>query len=782
MNDKQLDDLLKKATSATTPAATPDAKSRAINLAMEAFAKEQTEQLVHLDNETEESGSEKSYQGIGYWLRLMSNATSNSFKRFFMDTNTNPLLYKTLAGGACVVLALGVILNLAPTQLRRDNVVLKETNNPYDELSYIDSADFDTTPAQSSDSNTLADSSRLESGQLTEKSASSTLAEESSSGAMRSQPAIPTEESPAAVSSTFALEPSVNNTAASKPKLRQEKISHPQILAKKKAVERPRKIESVDELIEHETKDTGIAANEELRIESDSKLIGSSITGQHSDTIADLSVSHMPETQAIVIDQRSQQQRKDHSDFTPIKDNSVKLVSSEPVSTFSIDVDTASYSFVRKQLKNGYLPTKDAVRAEELINYFDYNYPLPESRHQPFQPTITLLPSPWNEQKKLLHIGIKGYELEQGNAPDSNLVFLLDVSGSMGNSNKLPLVKQSIKLLLDTLKPTDSISIVVYAGAAGVVLEPTRVQDKSTIISALNRLSAGGSTAGGAGIELAYQLAEQNFSKQAINRVILATDGDFNIGMTSNEDLKTYIERKRNNGIFLSVLGFGTNNYQDDLMQTLAQNGNGVAAYIDSLSEAKKVLVDEATSMLFPIAKDVKIQIEFNPEKVSEYRLIGYETRALNREDFNNDKVDAGDIGAGHTVTAIYEITPHGASQRSIDEPRYSANKKQVEQVFDNASEYGFLKIRYKLPDQSNSRLLTQAIVDTQNSETGNGEIRFSIAVAGFAQLLRGGMYLSNQYNYDNVIQQAQRHKGHDEFGHRSEFIQLVRMAKIAQP
>ena len=463
--------------------------------------------------------------------------------------------------------------------------------------------------------------------------------------------------------------------------------------------------------------------------------------------------------------------------YAQYKANSITRTAETPVSTFSIDVDTASYSLIRNQLSQGFLPQPQAVRAEELINYFNYDYPLPKSKTQPFEPSINVMDSPWNKGKKLVHIGIKGYDIAPTSAPESNLVFLLDVSGSMNSANKLPLVKQSINLLLDTLKPSDTVSIVVYAGAAGTVLEPTEVKEKGKIINALQRLSSGGSTAGGAGIELAYSLAEQNFNKDAVNRIILATDGDFNVGQSSNQDLKTLVERKRDKGVLLSVLGFGRNNYQDDMMQTLAQNGNGVAAYIDSLSEAKKVLVDEATSTLFTIAKDVKIQIEFNPSVVSEYRLIGYETRALNREDFNNDKVDAGDIGAGHTVTAIYEVTPSDAKNQSIDPARYAQNKEAIADA--NSTEIGFLKIRYKAPDASKSDLITQ-VIPSENTKT-NSEAEFSVAVAGFAQLLANSQH-TGDLSYDEVIKLAAKNKGEDSFGYRSEFVQLARMAKIAQP
>lgn len=466
-----------------------------------------------------------------------------------------------------------------------------------------------------------------------------------------------------------------------------------------------------------------------------------------------------------------------NEEYAEYESTAISLVNENPVSTFSIDVDTAAYSLIRSQLNNGYLPKPQAVRAEELINYFNYEYERPDSRSQPFQPSVSVLESPWNTGKKLVHIGIRGYELSKSKMPDSNLVFLLDVSGSMSSANKLPLVKQSINLLLDTLKPSDTVSIVVYAGAAGTVLEPTKVSDKGKIIEALGRLNAGGSTAGGAGIELAYQLAEQNFNKDAVNRIVLATDGDFNVGQSSNDDLKTLVERKRDKGVFLSVLGFGRNNYQDDMMQTLAQNGNGVAAYIDTLSEAKKVLVDEATSTLFTIAKDVKIQVEFNPSTVSEYRLVGYETRALNAEDFNNDKVDAGDIGAGHTVTAIYEITPANSDTQFIDKPRYADNQRSTAKESES-NEYGFLKIRYKLPTGTKSKLIELAI--GKETTERNSEVLFSTAVAGFAQLLTGGKH-SGELDYDDVIATAIANKGKDTYGYRSEFIQLARMAKIAK-
>jgi Ca-activated chloride channel family protein len=463
--------------------------------------------------------------------------------------------------------------------------------------------------------------------------------------------------------------------------------------------------------------------------------------------------------------------------FEEINVNPIKLVSEEPVSTFSVDVDTASYAFVRRQLNNGVLPQKNSIRIEELINYFDYNYPLPQDKTKPFEPTVAVYPCPWNPNTQLLHIGIKGYDIAPEVKPRSNLVFLLDVSGSMNSSDKLPLLKNSMKMLVEHLDPNDTVAIAVYAGAAGTVLEPTKVQEKSKIIAALERLQAGGSTAGAAGIKLAYSLAQQNFDKEAVNRVILATDGDFNVGITNREELKSFIERKRESGIFLSILGFGQGNYNDALMQTLAQNGNGNAAYIDSLNEARKVLVDEASSTLFPIAKDVKIQIEFNPAVVNDYRLIGYETRMLKREDFNNDKVDAAEIGSGHTVTAIYEITPVDAREKLIDPLRYQTAKEKA--AAPKTTEIGFLKIRYKLPDSNTSTLITKKIDDSlkiAEFDSIDTEMRFAAAVAGFGQLLRQDPYTQN-FSYKDIIAMAMAAKGVDEFGYRSEFINLVRLA-----
>lgn len=471
------------------------------------------------------------------------------------------------------------------------------------------------------------------------------------------------------------------------------------------------------------------------------------------------------------------QQQVGRDNFERVEENSIIQVKQEAVSTFSIDVDTASYAFVRQSLDNGVLPQKDSVRVEEMINYFDYDYAGPSSKDEPFKANIAVKDSPWNEGKKIMTIGIKGFDVEKADMPDSNLVFLLDTSGSMNEPKKLPLLKQSLSLLLDTLKPTDKISIVTYAGSAGVVLPPTEVKEKGKILASLQNLSAGGSTAGGEGIRLAYQQAQANFDEKAVNRVILATDGDFNVGITSPDELQDFIEREREKGIFLSVLGFGSGNYNDALMQKLAQNGNGVAAYIDTLNEARKVLVQEAGATLFPIAKDVKIQVEFNPAQVSEYRLVGYETRALKTEDFNNDKVDAGDIGAGAEVTAIYEITPVGEAT-AIDDSRYAAQDSVLRT--DTSSELAFVKIRYKLPKENESKLITKPVTGDETVDaTFARETAWAEAVAGFAQLLKGGTH-TGPLTYDDVLKQAEANKGGDAYGYRAEFITLIHKAKTA--
>jgi Ca-activated chloride channel family protein len=466
-------------------------------------------------------------------------------------------------------------------------------------------------------------------------------------------------------------------------------------------------------------------------------------------------------------------ERYEHRD-----DNPVRLAAEHPVSTFSIDVDTGSYANVRRFLNQGRLPPQDAVRVEELINYFDYQYPAPKSRETPFAVTTELAPAPWNDDALLLRIGIKGYEVKAEARPPANLVFLIDVSGSMYSPDKLPLLKNAFRLLTDQLTSRDRVSIVVYAGRTEVILEPTPGDQKYKIRAAIDRLEAGGSTNGGAGIDLAYQLARDAHVPGGINRVVLATDGDFNVGIVDFEQLIDRVERERASGIALTTLGFGTGNYNDRLLERLADAGNGNYAYVDTLSEARKVLVSELSSTLFTIAKDVKIQIEFNPAEVLEYRLIGYENRMLAREDFNNDKVDAGEIGAGHRVTALYEIVPVGRKGR-IDPLRYGPSAAPA----NKNGELAHLRLRYKHPDEDESRLLeypisSSAVVPKERAST---DFRFAASVAAFGQMLRGGKYLSD-FDFDDVQTLAKSALGEDEEGYRREFVSLVKLASALTP
>ncbi|WP_442583373.1 vWA domain-containing protein [Mesorhizobium sp. ASY16-5R] len=458
--------------------------------------------------------------------------------------------------------------------------------------------------------------------------------------------------------------------------------------------------------------------------------------------------------------------------------NPVRSALENPVSTFSIDVDTASYSFVRRSLKEGFLPQADTVRVEEMVNYFPYDWKGPDAASTPFNSTVTVMPTPWNAGTKLMHVAIKGYDVKPAEKPKANLVFLLDVSGSMNEPDKLPLLQAAFRLLVNTLGPDDTVSIVTYAGDAGTVLEPTKVSERDKILRAIDTLTPGGSTAGEAGIREAYRLAEQSFVKDGVNRVMLATDGDFNVGQSDDDDLKRIIEEKRKSGVFLSVFGFGRGNLNDQMMQTIAQNGNGTAAYIDTLAEAEKVLVQDASSTIFPIAKDVKIQVEFNPQKVAEYRLIGYETRALKREDFNNDRVDAGEIGSGHSVTAIYEITPKGSPATVIDDLRYGQASTDNGGVA-NADEYAFVKIRYKAPDGDVSKLITTPVTaanEVPSFDAASTDQRFSVAVAAFGQKLRNADQVAS-FGYDKIAEIATAARGADPFGYRSEFLSLVRLA-----
>jgi Ca-activated chloride channel family protein len=473
---------------------------------------------------------------------------------------------------------------------------------------------------------------------------------------------------------------------------------------------------------------------------------------------ADASVAPPPSTEA----------------FATAATNPVRVAAAEPVSTFSVDVDTASWGVVRSSLMAGYLPPPEAVRIEEMVNYFPYAYPSPEGGGEAFRATLGLATTPWNPDTRLLRIGLQGAMPATDARPPLNLVFLIDTSGSMEDPNKLPLLKQSFRLMLGQLRPEDQVAIVTYAGSAGEVLEPTSASDQSRILAALDNLMAGGSTAGQEGIALAYDVARRMGAEGEVSRVLLATDGDFNVGLSDPEALKDYIARERASGIYLSVVGFGRGNLDDATMQALAQNGNGTASYIDTLAEAQKVLVDQLTGALFPIADDVKVQVEFNPATVAEYRLIGYETRALAREDFNNDRVDAGEIGAGLQVTALYEVTPAGSPAVLNDALRYQ-QQAEGRLLPQRAEELGFLKLRWKAPGEAESRLIeTPLPVDPTAPDD---DFRFAAAVAGMGQLLSEPKYLGS-WGWAEAIALAEGARGPDRFGYRAEAVQLMRLGQ----
>lgn len=466
----------------------------------------------------------------------------------------------------------------------------------------------------------------------------------------------------------------------------------------------------------------------------------------------------------------SPQDRERYADVPP---NPIRRVAEAPVSTFSVDVDTGSYSNVRRFLAQGQMPPSDAVRVEEMLNYFRYDYPLPRDRNRPFSVTTDVTTTPWNPETRLLRIGIRGYDLPRSERPSANLVFLVDTSGSMNQQDKLPLVKSALSLLADRIGPRDRVSIVAYAGSAGLVLEPTG--DPARIKAALAQLQSGGSTAGGQGIELAYATARAHKLIEGINRVLLATDGDFNVGIADTERLKDLVRRNRDDGITLTTLGFGQGNYNEAMMEQIADVGNGNYAYIDSAMEAQKVLDEELSSTLFTIAKDVKIQVEFNPAFVSEYRLIGYENRMLKEEDFANDAVDAGDIGAGHTVTALYEIVPVGA-KGWLSDRRYAANRAAAKA---GGNELAFLKLRYKLPNGDTSRLIEEPLPASlvRSAEPPRGDMAFAAAVAAFGQKLKGDERIG-RFTWGEVKRLAGSPSGY----WREEFTRLVDLAAAQSP
>jgi Ca-activated chloride channel homolog len=472
----------------------------------------------------------------------------------------------------------------------------------------------------------------------------------------------------------------------------------------------------------------------------------------------------------------------DTAQYGKLDDNPVRVARSEPVSTFSIDVDTGAYANVRRFLRQGQLPPSDAVRVEEMVNYFPYDYPLPQAGGAPFSVALELAPTPWNADTHLLRIGLKGQDVAKQSLPPANLVFLVDVSGSMSPPERLPLLKAALKLLVPQLRAQDRVSLVVYASGTGVVLEPTPGDQHARIVAALDGLHAQGSTYGEGGLRLAYHTARQAFIPGGINRILLATDGDFNVGITNFEQIKKLVEDERKAGISLSTLGFGTNNYNERLMEQIADAGDGNYSYIDQLHEGHKVLVNEMTSTLATIAKDVKIQVEFNPAEVLEYRLVGYENRLLRNEDFANDRVDAGEVGAGHTVTALYELTLAGATKRQVEALRYG-EPPAVAGEAKFAGELGELRIRYKVPNGESSKRIAFPIVRAMLKPlpAASPEYRFAAAVAGFGQLLRGGRHTGG-FDYEQVQALARPARGEDRFGYRNEFIQLVDLAKALVP
>ncbi|MEA2162343.1 MAG: Ca-activated chloride channel [Thermoanaerobaculia bacterium] len=466
-------------------------------------------------------------------------------------------------------------------------------------------------------------------------------------------------------------------------------------------------------------------------------------------------------------------------EYGRIDENPFLSAADNPLSTFSVDVDRAAYSTVRRFLHDGQRPPRDAVRIEEMVNYFTYDYPDPAGT-QPFSVTTEVTSCPWNEQHRMLLVGLQGRRMKTADLPPNNLVFLIDVSGSMMSSDKLPLVKQGLELLVNQLRPKDRVAIVVYAGNAGLVLPSTPGSSKGTILSAIQALEAGGSTAGGAGIKLAYDVARANFLDSGNNRVILATDGDFNVGASSDGELERLIESERRDRIFLTVLGFGTGNTKDSKMELLADKGNGNYAYVDTLAEARKVLVQEMGAALFTIAKDVKLQIEFNPAKVASYRLIGYENRLLRKEDFNNDAKDAGDIGAGHSVTALYELVPPGAPDATasgVDPLKYQSTHAAAA-----SAELLTLKLRYKEPESETSKLLTYAVHDSGSAwSSASDNARFAAAVAEFGMLLRDSKHKGDS-NFDEVRQLAQKSLGRDFEGYRRDFLTMIGDAQKLAP
>ncbi|PTD16606.1 hypothetical protein C6N29_00905 [Flavobacterium columnare] len=469
-------------------------------------------------------------------------------------------------------------------------------------------------------------------------------------------------------------------------------------------------------------------------------------------------------------------ENKNEESYAEIEENKFENPSVKPLSTFSIDVDNASYTNIRRFINNGQEIPKDAVRLEEMINYFSYTYPQPKDNH-PFSINTEYSECPWNSNHKLLKIGLQGKKMDKNNLPPSNIVFLIDVSGSMEEENKLPLLKESMKILVKELRPQDKVSMVVYAGAAGMILPPTSGNEKNKIMNALDELTAGGSTAGGEGIELAYKIAEENFIKEGNNRIVLATDGDFNVGASTDKEMELLIERKRKTGIFLTCLGYGMGNYKDSKMETLANKGNGNYAYIDNMQEATRFLGKEFNGSMFTIAKDVKIQIEFNPNQIQSYRLIGYENRKLNDEDFKNDAIDAGELGSGHTVTALYEIIPTGVeSSYSPTQLKYTSKEGSQNLI---SKELATVKFRYKRPDGEKSIEMIQTVSNSSKPlMISSPDFKFASSVAWFGMKLRDSKYIENKQT-EEIIALANKGIHNDLEGYKTEFIRLIKSAKL---
>ncbi len=714
-----LDDLRRALKAAPSPDG--DAKARAMRLAMENFDRLQGQ-----------------HQGFGEAPRSSEDrskaAPLNGVRRMFHYLTSRPALAATTSVAALII-AVAVILPVADLRIGKPVVIETPKTEPVPPVEPV-TVEPVTTGAQAPEKDAVAATG----GEAAAVAPTgNTAMTEADAPAMADAVAKPK----MAATPADELQRSDDGTAAAT-------LAEP-------APEAAAPMEMAEEALPAGPALDGLVMDAEPRLRAEAKMEG--------DTMGYLAAPSASIAAEPDLMQAPVENTEAYSNEAP---NPVKVTAEEPVSTFSIDVDTASYAVVRSSLTGGYLPTPDQVRVEEMVNYFPYAYAAPEG-DAAFASTVSVMPTPWNPGTRLVTIGIQGALPEVAARPPLNLVFLIDTSGSMEDANKLPLLKQSLSLMLAELRPEDQVSIVTYAGSAGLVLPPTAAKDRAAIMASLDNLAAGGSTAGAEGLELAYQVAEGMKAEGEVTRILLATDGDFNVGIDDPDGLEAYVAKKRETGTYLSVLGFGRGNLDDAIMQALAQNGNGTAAYIDTLSAARKVLVDQLTGALFPIADDVKIQVEWNPATVAEYRLIGYETRALRREDFNNDKVDAGEIGAGTQVTAIYEVTAPGSDALLNDPLRYGAAPAEG-----TAGELGFLRLRWKAPGEDASTLVETPITGT---EAASAETRFAAAIAGFGQLLQGSVYLGD-WGWDQAIELALANRGEDAFGYRIEAVNLMRLAQ----